>query len=286
MPSECILLSRLHRPYPGKIMRDDLSLLREHATGGSDDAFRILVERHAGMVHGAALRIARDAALAEEVSQAVFILLARKSATLPVGTVLAGWLYQTTRFVALGALRAERRRQQHHRDFASMNDTAESAAVWDQIRPHLDEAIGHLGASDRDAIVLRFLEGRSFAEVAVALGTSEAAAKMRVGRALDKLRHAIGRHGATVTLAALAAALAAHSASAAPTALMAKIASGVLAASAPAPNLLLLVNEAIKLMTLQKLKTTLVAAALALLLLGGGATLFFVSTKPGKPAVE
>jgi len=125
------------------------------------------------MVHGAALRIVRDVALADEISQAVFILLARKSATLPPGTVLAGWLYQTTLFVALVALRAERQRQQHHRDFASMNDTAESAAVWDEIRPHLDEAIGQLGASDRDAIVLRFLEGRTFAEVGTALGTSE-----------------------------------------------------------------------------------------------------------------
>jgi RNA polymerase sigma factor (sigma-70 family) len=265
-------------------MRDDLELLREHATGGSDDAFRLLVERHAGMVHGAALRIVRDAALAEEVSQAVFILLARKSATLPAGTVLAGWLYQTTRFVALGALRTERRRQEHHRDFASMNDTAESAAVWDQIRPHLDEAIGTLGASDRDAIVLRFLEGRSFAEVGTALGTSEAAAKMRVGRALEKLRHAIGRNGATVTVVALTATLAAHSTSAAPAALMVKLGSVALATSAPAPNLLLLVNQGIKLMALQKLKTTLITAAVALLLLGGGATLFLASTKPAKPS--
>jgi len=266
-------------------MRDDLELLREHVKGGSDDAFRLLVERHAGMVHGAALRIVHDVALAEEISQAVFILLARKASTLPARTVLAGWLYQATRFVALGALRAERRRQQHNRDFASMNDTDESAAVWDQIRPHLDKAIGQLGASDRDAIVLRFLEGRSFAEVGAALGTTEAAAKMRVGRALEKLRHAIGRNGATVTLVALTTTLAAHSASAAPAALMAKIGTAALAMSAPAPNLLILVNESIKLMTLQKLKTTLAAAALAMLLLGGGVTLFLVGSKPEKPPV-
>src|SRR5258706_14622239 len=110
-----MLLFALHRQYLGKSMRDDLELLREHVERNSDEAFRAIVERHVSMVHGAALRIVRDAAIADEISQAVFILLARKASTLSAGIVLAGWLYQTTRFVALGALRAERRRQQHHR---------------------------------------------------------------------------------------------------------------------------------------------------------------------------
>ncbi|HXJ59909.1 MAG TPA: sigma-70 family RNA polymerase sigma factor [Verrucomicrobiae bacterium] len=265
-------------------MHDDLELLREHVKGGSEDALRLLVERHASMVHGAALRMVRDAAVAEEISQAVFTILARKAATLPEGTVLAGWLYQTTRFVALGAMRAERRRQQYHHDFASMNDTAESAALWDQVKPHLDEALGQLGARDRDALVLRFLEGRSFAEVGDALGTTEAAAKMCVSRALEKLRIAIGHHGDAVTVVALTAALAAHGVSAVPVAVMTKIGVVAVATSAPSPNLLMLVNEAMKLMTLQKLKTTLVAT-LALVLLGGGVTLFFVGSKPVKPAL-
>jgi RNA polymerase sigma factor (sigma-70 family) len=266
-------------------MREDSELLREHVEGKSDDAFRTLVERHAGMVHGTAQRIVQDAALADEIAQAVFILLARKSATLPAGTVLAGWLYQTARFVALGALRAERRRQQHHRHFASMNDPADSTAVWEHIKPHLDNSMAQLPASDRDVLVLRFLEGRSFAEVGSVLGMSEAAAKMRVGRALDKLRRALGRHGALVTAVALAPVLTVHAASAVPAAiLVSEISRAALITVAPSPNLLLLVNEYLKLMAFQKLKTSLVAAAIALLLVGGGVTLFLHDPKPGETA--
>src|SRR5262245_28856292 len=141
-------------------MLDDFELLRAHVECGSEDAFRTLVERHAAMVHGTALRIVRDAALAEEITQAVFIILARKAASLRPGTILAGWLHRTTRFVALETLRSERRRQQHHRQFAAMNDDSESTSVWDQVAPLLDEAMTRLGAADRDAVVVRFLEGR------------------------------------------------------------------------------------------------------------------------------
>src|SRR3954453_11297618 len=105
-----LLLSPFERPYRVRNMKDDRELLREYAEGGSDEAFRLIVERHAGMVHGAALRIVREPSFAEEIAQAVFILLARKSASLPRSVVLAGWLHQTTRFVALAALRSERRR--------------------------------------------------------------------------------------------------------------------------------------------------------------------------------
>ena len=254
-------------------MHDDVQLLREFAERNSEAAFRTLVERHAGMVHGTALRLVRDAAVAEEIAQAVFILLARKAPNLSSGTVIAGWLHQTTRYVALGSLRAERRRQQHHQEFAAMNDSADSAAVWNQITPHLDEALNGLGGHDRNALVLRFLEGRSFAEVGTALGTSEAAAKMRVSRALDKLRQTLGRRGATVTVAVLLTALTAHAASAAPAALATLITGVSLAATAPDPHLLPLVNETLKLMTMQKLKIILCTTLATLLIFGGAAIL-------------
>ena len=254
-------------------MHDDVQLLREFGERNSEAAFRTLVERHAGMVHGTAMRLVRDATAAEEIAQAVFILLARKAPKLSSGTVIAGWLHQTTRYVALEALRAERRRQQHHQEFAAMNDSADSAAVWNQITPHLDEALNGLGGHDRNALVLRFLEGRSFAEVGTALGISEAAAKMRVSRALDKLRQALGRRGATVTVAVLLTALTAHAASAAPAALAIQITGVSLAATAPGPHLLPLVNETLKLMTMQKLKTILITAVATILILGGVAIL-------------
>src|SRR2546421_11369924 len=158
-------------------MTDDFELLREHVQGGSDEAFRALVERHAGMVQGAARRIVRNEQLAEEVTQAVFILLARKAGSLRRGTIVAGWLYRTARFVALEALRKEQRRHLNYESFARMTAPRETASVWAQIEPLLEEAMSRLRTGDRNALVLRFLEERRFAEVAGVLGTSEAAAK-------------------------------------------------------------------------------------------------------------
>src|SRR6266404_830956 len=101
-------------------MINDLELLRAYAANGSDDAFRTVLERYVGLVHSAALRQVRNPQLAEEVTQAVFIVLARKAASLRSGTVLAGWLFRTTRFVAARAVRDEQRRQRREQEAAFM----------------------------------------------------------------------------------------------------------------------------------------------------------------------
>ena len=83
----------------------DRELLREFARSGSEPVFEALVERYVGLVYSAALRQVRDAQHAEDITQAVFILLARKAAILPAGTVLSGWLLKTTRYVASNHIR-------------------------------------------------------------------------------------------------------------------------------------------------------------------------------------
>ena len=177
-------------------MTDDLELLRNYAAQGSDDAFRSVLERHVGLVYWAALRQVRDPHLAQEVTQAVFVVLARKAGSLRTGTVLVGWLFRTTRFVAARALRDEQLRQRREQEAAQMEPCSTAAdASWDEIAPALDEALAHLGETDRHAVLLRFFEEKEFKEVGHVLGNSEEGARKRVSRALEKLRGFLVRRG-------------------------------------------------------------------------------------------
>ena len=95
---------------------DDITLLRQFAADRSEAAFEQLVARHAGLVDSAALRQVRDRQLAAEITQAVFVILAQKAARLSDRTMLTGWLFKTTRFVALAQVRAEARRRQQEQE--------------------------------------------------------------------------------------------------------------------------------------------------------------------------
>src|ERR1700722_19288853 len=163
----------------------DIELLRNFCRLGSEPAFADLVQRHINLVYSTALRHVGNTAHAEEITQAVFIILARKAARLRPNTVLEAWLYETTRLTSLGFLRGERRRQFREQE-AYMQSTLEESggdSIWNQIAPLLDEAMARLGKQDREAVVLRFLKGKNLREVATALNVTEAAAQSRVHRA-------------------------------------------------------------------------------------------------------
>src|SRR4029077_7827341 len=166
---------------------DDRELLDEFVKARSQGAFRELVERHLPVVYSAARRVVRDAHLAEEVAQSVFTTLAQKADTFRPPQVLGGWLYNTTRHLAMHAVRAEQRRREREQTAFSMQ-TLEISAGQSEILDQLEPAMEELHADDRDALVLRFLGNRELRAVGAELGVSEEAARKRVHRALDRLR--------------------------------------------------------------------------------------------------
>jgi len=252
----------------------DMELVREYVQQDSQEAFAILVERHVALVYSVALRQTGQPDAAGEVTQAVFILLAQKATGLKPGTILPGWLHHAARLTACSHRRSELRRVRREQEAfmeAQANEPVNEA--WPHIRPLLDDALGRLGEKDRDALALRFFEGREFAEVGTALGTSEDAAKMRVNRALDKLRKFFAKRGVVSTSVIIAGAMSAHSVQAAPAGLAAAVTAGVVAQGAAAgTSTLTLVKGALKLMAWTKTKIIIVTSVV-ILLAAGTATL-------------
>lgn len=251
-------------------MTDDMELVREYATTRSEHAFEKLVARHLNMVHSAALRRAGDPQLAQEITQAVFIVLARKAERLRPKTVLAGWLYRTTRYVAADALKTQLRRQvREHEAYMQSTLNEPEVAAWNQLAPLLDGAMDSLSEADRNAIVLRFFEGKSLAEVGVTMGTREGAAKKRVSRALERLRTFFSKRGVTLPSVLIAGAVSANAVQAVPAGLAATVAAAASNSSTLAVSTLALAKGAVKLMAWAKAKMTIVAAGLTLV--GGAA---------------
>ena len=215
------------------MMKDD-QLLRRYAEDRVEDAFAELVRRHLNLVYFAALRrVGGDTHLAEDVAQGVFSALARRAASLTDHPSLDGWLYTTTRNVAMQAQRAERRRLARELEAHAMQETSSesrSEADWERLRPVIDEAMDELSELDREAILLRFLANRPFAEVGEKLAISENAARMRAERALDKLRALLARRGITSASTALAVALANQATIAAPAGLATTVTGAALVA--------------------------------------------------------
>ena len=247
---------------------DDRTLLREYATSNSEAAFETLVSRHIRLVHSAALRQMRDSHWAEEVTQVVFIILAQKAGRISAETILSGWLIKTTRFVALAQTRAAARRRQYEQEshMQSENQLNPPDPLWEEISPLLDEALVQLGDKDRQAVMLRFFEDRSLTEVGRSLGIAEDAARMRISRALEKLRCFFLKRGVTASVAIIAGALTANSVQAAPVALAKTI------------TAVAVVKGALTLMAWTKAKTAMVVGAGVLLATTTTTVVFFGPT--------
>lgn len=251
-------------------MISDSELLRRYADEASQEAFTELVRRHLNVIYAAALRrTAGQTHLAEEVVQEVFTALAQNAARLRDYPTVIGWLFVATRFAASKALRRDRRRQRREQETWQMHSESpapprdDADRTFREIRPFLDDLLDSLPDRDRTAVLLRFFEGRSYAELGAALGLTEDAARMRVDRALARLARLLQRRGLASTSALLGSALATHVAIAAPASLATSVAAAACATTtAGASGLFFLTLVSIH-------KTTTAVAAAGLILLGG-----------------
>jgi len=251
----------------------DMRLLREYAEHGTEEAFTLLLGRHLAMVYLAAFRQTQNADAAEEVVQTVFTLLGRKATRISTNVLLSGWLFNTTRFVSTRLIRDELRRRRRQAEAARMNTDARSTEPTEPVEgvlALLDELMARLPNRDREVVLARYFEGRSFAGVAAGAGTSEEAAKKRVQRALEKLREMFRARGITVGAAALAATLEATRAQALPPGLsVASVSAVALKGASGTVALSTLTRNTLELMKWTKIK---VAGATALaFVLGLGA---------------
>jgi RNA polymerase sigma factor (sigma-70 family) len=181
------------------------TLLESYTHTRTDDAFRALITQYIHLVYSACLRQLRDTHLAEDATQAVFILLHKRAHALPPDRV-SSWLLTASRFTCANIRKTERRRARREQEAAVLHPSTapQTDPQNEEILRLLDHALAHISSTDREAIALHYLQNQPYAAVGATLGLSEEAARKRVARALNKLRAYFTRHGIPATPAALA----------------------------------------------------------------------------------
>jgi RNA polymerase sigma factor (sigma-70 family) len=259
----------------------DGELLRSWLEAGSEDSFRRLVARYAGLVLQCARRSSGEPMIADEAAQLTFILLARKARTLQSRTSLAGWLHTTALLQTRNLMRTQHRENRKRHAINAMTPTTEEvhSKAWHEMAPVLDAALAALREDDREAILLRFHRGLPYADVAAALGIAGEAARKRVDRAVERLRKQLQRRGCPLETSACVGALGLFATDAQAAAAAPFLASQALKAAAAGSTALTTTTIAI-IMT----KKTTIAATAALLLAGAGAVVLIKKDDPSKSA--
>ncbi|MBN1672097.1 MAG: sigma-70 family RNA polymerase sigma factor [Kiritimatiellae bacterium] len=184
----------------------DQQLIETYVRDKSEGAFRQIVERYGQLVYSAAYRRLRDHHLAEDASQATFIILARKAHRLGPKIMLGGWLWRTATFCARNLAR-QRVAREHREQSAEPAGQSDGEALWERLAPELDAALETLSARNRETLVAHYLLEKPRQEVAREFGVHIDTVNKRIQSGLEKLRRALTRRGVAVSSGLLAAAL-------------------------------------------------------------------------------
>jgi RNA polymerase sigma factor (sigma-70 family) len=252
----------------------DRELLQQYAKSGSEDLFRQLVERHADLVYASCLRRLGDAHLAEDAAQAVFIILAKKAPKIGRGVVLSNWLFKTAGNVAANALRSLRRRRKYEAKSGSMADAARQSGPegldWSAVRPHLDRALDSLPEQNRSAVLMHYMQGKNFQDLAVELECNSDTARMRATRGLERMRKYLCQRGVSAPALMLAGTLGGEACQAAPAGLVNSITSATFSATGSSSAAISLAEGTMKAMVWAKIKVAALVFGIVATVSGGG----------------
>ena len=250
----------------------DADLLERFSLRRDEAAFATLVNRHGPMVQGVCQRILGDAHAAEDVFQAVFLVLVRKCATIRRPELLANWLYGVAFRIARKA-RIKAIRNQARERWAEKMPTREQVLdlEWGELKQVLDEEMNQLPEKYRAPLVLCYLRGQTNAQAAAQLGWPTGSMSERLSRAREMLRRRLNRRGLNLSAVLLAVLLSQKTAAAAVSPVLVattvktavSYASNGAAAGSLSPNLLELVLDPDRPALLSYLKTFSVALGLA-----------------------
>lgn len=278
----------------------DFELLRRYAQQRDEAAFAQLVRRHVDLVFSAAARRTRDRHLAEDVTQAVFVVLARKASRLGAGDgAVSAWLLKCVRYASANAIKMQARRRKHEESARTAGARAGGGSgacssnptdvlIWHEIAAQLDDAVLKLPSLDRRAVLLRYFEGFSIDQIAQTLNVTEGAARQRLSRALEKLRRRLSRQDggmmSQLDAPALAALLASHAVQTAPAGLGAAAVAAATGGATTAGGVLI-AKGAMTMMAWTKTKVA--AAVMALVMIGGTGSIVAMkrATAAAKPTV-
>lgn len=249
----------------------DMELMRQYAEDNSESAFAELVQRHINLVHSVAWRFTGNSSDAQDVTQAVFVILHKKISDLRQRKTLTGWLYETTRLTAHQFLRTRSRQQtrDHEAYMESILQQPNNETVWKQVAPVLEEAMARLNEKDRTLLALRFFENKTLAETAALLGIEEWAARKRASRVVEKLQKFFSLRGINSTAEAITGALSTNAIQPAPALLAKTIAAVALSkGAAVSTSTLTLTKGVLKIMAWTKTKIAIATGVMALAAVG------------------